>query len=450
MGKSGVGKTSFYNKLCETEHEARYSSKSLTRQLFRSEVIHGMKRFTIIDTPGTDSTDEVFKHSFLLKEALTNEPINAIFVMIEFNSRCASALEEFDQSVAILKPEYRSMVVVIIAKFDKASANDVVEIQADYREQFAAEGFPNIMFYSSNDSAPNVAGKMIDLMSGKVQKSLVYEEKDFMEFFRVADESRALKKVIAGYEKNLDDIIKSYEALLPQLRQECDKDEIILSAIAWCRYDIGEIYTKFNNEHAVRMTDIECYTSSIQLHKIIEKRHRAFAQTAKAYMSYNPDDAADWRNCVRRCQHCREVWVKVSGCEGETLCGTLETAKDCRSGRSHMQYVFQWCEELGRRFVFKRSADTPSATSMSSGSTGSSSTEQKDNNKPKEKKTPVQQGCGRSIVWSEQPRVSDEDMQKLFQVKDLQNIITSMQEQSKGGYETLKKYQTTIDTSFTK
>merc|ERR1711998_31746 len=67
-----------------------------------------------------------------------------------------------------------------------------------------------------------------------------------------------------------------------------------------------------------------------------------------------------------------------------------------------------------------------------------------------EKKKPTKQGCGRSIVWRDQPRVSDEEMQKLFAVKDLESIITSMQVQSRSGYQKLKRYEDTIDTSFTK
>lgn len=38
-------------------------------------------------------------------------------------------------------------------------------------------------------------------------------------------------------------------------------------------------------------------------------------------MSYNPLNLNDPKNLIKRCPHCREVWVKVEGCDGTTTCG---------------------------------------------------------------------------------------------------------------------------------
>ena len=71
MGLVGCGKTTIFNKVCNTNYEAGYSKDSLTRGLFLHESAHGYYPFTLIDSPGMNSKEEKFKHAVLLKEALT-------------------------------------------------------------------------------------------------------------------------------------------------------------------------------------------------------------------------------------------------------------------------------------------------------------------------------------------------------------------------------------------
>ncbi|CAE7905681.1 era [Symbiodinium necroappetens] len=428
MGKSGVGKTTFYNLLCETDHAAEYSSKSLTRQLFRSDVTHGQQVFSVIDTPGVDSADEVLKHSVLLHAALTNGPVNAIFVMVEYNSRCDSALDEFDRAIRILKPDYHNMVVVVIAKFDNAPPRHVTQIQEDYKEAFRSEGFPRLMFYSSNQSAREVAVAMIEFMKAQHPKTLQYTDQEFLKFFRVADETRAQKKAVQKHIEEIDSIISSYVDLVPTVCQEPDRDEIILSAIAACRYDVDKVYEQFNQEHGSNMIDMDCYTQSIQLQKAIDMKQRSFTTKAKEYMSYNPDDAKDWRNFVRKCVHCDEVWVKVSGCNGVTQCGNREKSQDV-SDKPWYKYSFEMLAD-GRRMLLRNNACDRRSSTKSASSSGK------------------HRGCGKDINWSELPRLTDAEMQTLYEVKGLQEVLTGMQQHA--GHKDMKAYRDKVDTSFTK
>merc|ERR1712232_770608 len=146
-------------------------------------------------------------------------------------------------------------------------------------------------------------------------------EAEFLMYFRVADESRAQKKVAAKAEEEVRKILNGYKGMLKALGSIADKDDIIMCAIASSRYDVDEVYDRFIAEFGARMVDLDCYTNSIALQKIIECAHREFREDAKELMSFNPDDTKDWRNSIRKCQFCGEVWVKVSGCNGSTTCG---------------------------------------------------------------------------------------------------------------------------------
>ncbi|CAF3581825.1 unnamed protein product, partial [Rotaria sp. Silwood2] len=82
MGRTGTGKTTLTNALCGTKHAAGEGAGSITRNLYRNDVNCGEYTFSLIDTPGTDSSTETYKHAFLLREALTATKINTIFIVI--------------------------------------------------------------------------------------------------------------------------------------------------------------------------------------------------------------------------------------------------------------------------------------------------------------------------------------------------------------------------------
>ncbi len=63
IGKPGCGKTTVYNKLCNTNHPAIDCGSSLTQEIRLSPVAHGKGKFEIIDTPGFGAKKEADKHA---------------------------------------------------------------------------------------------------------------------------------------------------------------------------------------------------------------------------------------------------------------------------------------------------------------------------------------------------------------------------------------------------
>ena len=70
LGQCGAGKTKLYNKICGTKHDVGIAYNSLTITLHRHTIMHDNKNFTIMDTPGVDPTEDIYKHNFMIKEAL--------------------------------------------------------------------------------------------------------------------------------------------------------------------------------------------------------------------------------------------------------------------------------------------------------------------------------------------------------------------------------------------
>jgi hypothetical protein len=99
-------------------------------------------------------------HAILIKEALTQLPLNTIFVLIPFDPRPGdNLLDEFDETTKCLTsiPDFRDMVVIIITKFDICEPKFSLDAENDIRKIFAEEGLSRIMFSSINSSPEDLA-----------------------------------------------------------------------------------------------------------------------------------------------------------------------------------------------------------------------------------------------------------------------------------------------------
>jgi GTP-binding protein EngB required for normal cell division len=69
-GRCGAGKTTLLNLLCNSLKATTSFGSSVTRELSCLSVSNGDHPFNLVDTPGTDSTEEFYKHAILLYNAL--------------------------------------------------------------------------------------------------------------------------------------------------------------------------------------------------------------------------------------------------------------------------------------------------------------------------------------------------------------------------------------------
>ena len=128
-----MGKTTIYNKLCDTYHATKYSNESLTREIRKSFVAYGNNSFSILDTPGNNSKTYTIQHALLLKEALTVEPLNAIFVIINYDARVEDKmLDDYDDTMKCLTSlDNKNMIILIVSKFDQCDVNDQKRAKQD-------------------------------------------------------------------------------------------------------------------------------------------------------------------------------------------------------------------------------------------------------------------------------------------------------------------------------
>lgn len=88
-----------------------------------------------------------------------------------------------------------------------------------------------------------------------------------------------------------------------------------------------EIRDRFIEDNENKMNELNYFTvyteiNDIMFKQISEIKDRIYLK-AKEKKRFKPED-----QILRKCPYCKEVWVKVSGCDGGTICGEREPTSD--------------------------------------------------------------------------------------------------------------------------
>ena len=169
----------------------------MTRQLYLNTASCGDYPFSLIDTPGTNAKTEVYKHAYLLREALTTQPINTIFIVIRYDNRFDTILEDYELLEQLVY-NYDTKIVVMISHWDlsKAPEKDFAQICQVFKDYCS-----NIICYSEKSSKRKIANLMYGCMSNMKAESLEINDEDFFLRYNVVEIKRNIKKSLDEYSK---------------------------------------------------------------------------------------------------------------------------------------------------------------------------------------------------------------------------------------------------------
>lgn len=407
VGQTGSGKTSLANKLCKTSHKAGAGKGSLTQNLFRNDVCVGMNPFSLIDTPGTDSSTDTYKHAFLLREGLTTTDLNTIFVIIKFEHRFEKLIEIF---YAQPVHYFTKKIIVMISHLDH-SKNAV----KDFREicQLFEKDCPdvsNIYFFSEQSPPEMVADFMFSCISNMTADKIEISDDDFQLNFNTFNTFQwtfKMKREYDLYKNKAKKLASDYTSFVcNNVLNMDDKDEILHMMLVQFRIDLDQMYEKFVNEYGDTMAQMDWYVFSIKMRKENIKLCDYFSEKVIPLMSYNLFDNKDPRNLIKQCPHCLLIWYKSEGCDGQTTCGNRGFTVNLGAPiRGLFKYVVNYIE--GKISIEKNPNETPTPAPS-----------QPISNVP----AAAYKGCNATIVWSELPKLDDELILSLYKVKTMDEV----------------------------
>ena len=452
LGKTGAGKTTLFNILCGTSYTAKDSSNSVTQKLYLHSVNCGDHPFVLVDTPGTDSRSDAYKHAVLIRESLTAKRINTIFVIVRYDPRFCRFYDEYLE-VSELVGKYKSKIVLMISVWDncKTPGEASMEICQDVFKDISN----NIIFYSSLSDPKLIARYMYHCLTKGIAENLDLPEDEFFIRINILDQARDLKEALKKYELKLKEMNKEYEVQLQKIITDTslktERDYILHSIIIAFREETEEVRNVFIQTHSSGMSDMNFHALCIKVHKMNIIQNDQFVAIVYQHMSYNPNDPNDPRNTIKRCPYCKLVWSKLEGCDGETTCGNrpfnyLDIQK---TTTQFFKYSFKrindkltWTKnEIPQNPVLVENATSANSSLMYDTFNTqirrlfrkiniieeTNNIIEETNNMIEETNNIISKnenavGCGKTIIWKDCERLSDEELCELFKVQTIERV----------------------------
>ena len=403
MGRTGAGKTTLFNKICNTSRKAGEGGSSVTRDLFVHDISYGDYAASIIDTPGTNSREEAYKHAFLLRAALTAKPLNAIFVIMKFENRFDLMVDFFlEQQEFVYK--YDKKIVLMISHWDMAK--DPISSFKEICEKF--DGIcSNIIAYSEKSDTKTLANYMFACASNLPSETLDIPKEDFFLRFNVADMKAKILKEFRMFKKEAEYLSQDYHSGIADLSglPPSEKNEIIRLVIIQFKNDLDQMLEEFQQKLGGDMQELDFYTFSIKMQKEHVRMCDSFVEKVNALTTVSLVDDTDPRNLIKICPYCQLIWSKIDseGCNNTTTCGNRVSSWFDVSSKPWYSYVIK--RVRGKKFEWFKNEKPKIDPSL---------LQKKENGD-----TSKRMGCGKQIVWKDMQSASDDQICDLFKVKTI-------------------------------
>jgi GTPase SAR1 family protein len=442
MGKTGAGKTTLINILCETQHEAGDGVESFTRNLFLNDVSWGNYAFSLIDTPGTDNPTETYKHAYLLKHALTTLEINTIFIVIKYDNRFKNIIDNY---LEVEQPvyNYTNKIVVMISHWDLTKTPNMSYCEICELFQQNCPKVSNLIFYSEQSSVMEITNLMYSCISNMEKEKLKITEEEFLLKFNIYEMRGPMKVLFGEFKRYMESLKLQYIRLIESAQSQSpeDRDEVLHMTIVTFKEEMEKKLQEFRQKHNVVLEDLNYYAFCINIEKEHVKICDNFVEMVRSLMSYDLFDNQDPRNLIKRCPHCHLIWFKTEGCDGKTWCGNngFKNPHDVKSKFYWKKYrieridgELQWTKNSIEPSV-EKSIEYTSTTTLTT-------SEHRNNTKPK------RIGCGKKFKWSDEPKIEDNLILELFAVKTIDQAKQLIQNGS--FIEVRQNYESGIDLTF--
>lgn len=402
MGRKGVGKTTLFNMLCKTQHAAGEAAASVTDKLYLNNVSVGEDSFCLIDTPGTNSKTDCYKHAVLVRESLTAKNINTIFIVVKYEKRFDDILDNYLE-VQELVYKYTHKIVILVSHWDECrKPKEAFEETCKLFENCCA----NLIVYSEFSVPEEVAKLMFACLSNMMPEKIDIPDDDFYLKYNICEARGGLLMSLRNHEIEIQKISIEYQELLKRIfsNNEYDrslKDEMLHYLIIEFRNQIEKISDEFIRNYSGMISDIHYFTLFIKIQKANIKYCDEYVELVVSNMSYNPNDKDDPRNMIKRCPFCGLIWLKVEGCDNATICGSIPTSYFDFETEPKPFYGFIIKKINGYLNLFR----TELPRRFGSMQVG--------------KKCSKGVGCGNQIIWKDCPRVEDALIIELFKVQTI-------------------------------
>ncbi|KAM3137905.1 hypothetical protein pb186bvf_009986 [Paramecium bursaria] len=406
IGPLGSGKTTFYNKICNKQNLTKYGGNSVTQKVFMTESSYG-SGFKVLDTPGVGTFINKYQHAIWIAAALSEGPLNSILLCVRFD-RFDIMREQLKKSILPLK-NYLSHVVVVITHWDKSENKnqDDQEVRTYVLNYFKVKNY----ILSSNQMNGEQLCQLIEAKMIAQPILVQMSETTLDSGFDLLDDDFELEIAVEEFVQKFQKISLATQEFIKGITDKTlYMDEILHVLTLWIKTQAEDLIEQFETQNNHKMSElysktnniVYAYLFQIQLKRSIVDDLNSVVERIQQKMLIKADHPY---NFIRQCPHCGLIWMKVSGCDGETTCGAFSSQDDLISRQPFSSNVSLKYENEQLQMIIKETEKIEKQKLQQK------IKEQQNQNQSKNK------GCGNKIIWKDM-RLPIELMKELLDIGD--------------------------------
>lgn len=396
IGEVGSGKTTLFNKLTGYNFETDKNCSSVTKDVHAAEIDYfdGI----IIDIPGFNDDEDVYKTFELQYRSIRNIPIKTILFVVERRDRI-SQINKILNDFKVIFENYLDNIIVVITKTEELDNDKKSFFIKKISEKTSLE---KIIFSNNNVDSITIMNKIGDYQRNmNILKEVSPNTIKFAQDFKnISDNNVNIIK--NKFLKEFNNALEIFDKQFDSSQDKALKRALYFTFRDYKNNLIEKFYDKVKKEKAISDDIIE---NVLAFSRIIYSDFDKFREKAEKEMEIILTNYKGEENRFKKCPYCKLVWFKITGCDGKVKCGNRDKIKDKFYGYYKDYKVKFENNKLEITKFEEEKLDTEKGDEF----TGLTEEEILENKKLKEKGKPLIRplGCGSWISWNEMEDVTD-------------------------------------------
>ncbi|CAD8126935.1 unnamed protein product [Paramecium sonneborni] len=422
IGFTGSGKTTFFNLICKTQQLVQSGGNSVTRQTFLKASSYG-SGFRVLDTPGFGSKQEKIIHAVGVLNALSEGPVHQIFLIVKWER--LDMMQDFIKNMVTKFMRYRYLLTVTVTHWDTVDKSTVSQNKQQVIDLSKSYGINSVIFVSKYDPGEKICQQIDSILNKCEAEQVELTETEFYSNFdllelqgelelslectkgEVIAKFRRIATVIKKFIEDFDGNNSSIHEIMHYLTLETKAvaENLISDFEIKNNAKFSQLYTQHKNPGLA-------YLIHFELKKELVMEIEEIIKLTQLKMK---DDKAHFFNFIKACPHCGLIWLKVSGCEGETTCGAFPIKDEYfHDYKMPQKYEFKITENGINYKVNQVPQKQENKIQLKSSFLRFFMKKQDWDDEYKEPPKENLKGCGRKIVWDQIPDLSYQQLKILI------------------------------------
>ncbi|CAB9512922.1 expressed unknown protein [Seminavis robusta] len=410
------------NMLCGSRYPAGMGARSLTEHV---QLAYMQNDLAVIDTPGFFSSTDVAGHVGAQKVALEELPVSGMFLVVKYG-RADDIAELADTIMNVLGCDD---IRIAITHQDVAACQEGYDPEGLRRELSSTLDISEDKIFSFGETTPPAVVKAFIQRTLHEPRCVKLNGVQMAKVAALGVGSRRMNKPLnAVFAKILAAEVACREAVS---QGRCYESDFLITTVqhattemvSTSKQDLFRALDEYQEEQQNLLYGKAGVNLSLRL--------KEFTETTNKLLSYDVADMSNPNNVCKKCNHCGAVWVKTEGCDGDTFCGEVPSAKRAAPLLLETEFV----EEDGGRWAllfrhgpsrFHGSARATRSWFQTLNPFKQAATVGKGSGSRHQKRSgaTIESGCGAAICWSTMLPVPPEDLGGLKKVEVLKECFS--------------------------